>query len=80
MIVDLEVRVAVLEVLVTSLLTILYPEKSTSKIKALFVSQLLKSMEKGLGERYPNATTEEAEAMVEYAQELMKASNLLADS
>ena len=73
MILDLEVRVAVLEVLVMSLLKILYPEKGMSAIKALFVRQLLQSMEKGLQERYPNVTFEEEETMVEYAQELMKA-------
>ena len=73
MILDLEVRVAVLEVLVTSLLKILYPEEGMSGIKALFVSQLLQSMEKGLQERYPNATSEEVDAIVEYTQELMKA-------
>ena len=71
---DLEVRVAVLEVLVTSLLTILYPkEEGWSTIKALFVRNLLQAMEHGLNERYPNATPEEVEAMVEYSQELMNA-------
>lgn len=70
---DLEARVAVLESLVVSLLTILYPKEEQSTMKERFLWRLVQLMEKGLEERYPNVTIEEAEAMVEYAQELVKA-------
>lgn len=70
---DLEARVAVLESLVVSLLTIFYPKEEQSAMKERFLWRLVQLMEKGLEERYSNVTVEEAEAMVEYAQELVKA-------